>query len=310
MRQRRQRGVALVLVLLVTTLLTVVAASFAFSMRSDTLMGQNAVAAARAETLADAAVQRALFELFKPASDQRRWLGDGVAHPWDFDGAKIDITIEDISARIDLNSAADALLKGLLQSIGLDEERSSALLDAILDWRDSDDLRRLHGAEAADYKAAGLSYGPSNAPFATVDELQRVLGVTPALYAKLADALTVDSHQAGVNMAIASRKTLLAIPGVDPPAVDAYLALRRDALAAAAPVPPFPYAAGFMAGANGSVYSVRAAAALPDGAAFIREAVIRIATGAATQRIAILSWKEGTRMPRPDGGEMPVADEK
>lgn len=310
MIQGGQRGIALVLVLWVTTLLTVIAASFVFSMRTDTMLAQNMVSSARAETLADAGVQRALYELFKPGGDRQRWLGDGMQHQWEFGGAMTSVMIQDVSGKIDLNTASDALLKGLLTSVGLDEVGSSAMLDAILDWRDSDDLRRINGAEAAEYQAAGTKYKPANAPFETIDELQRVLGMTPQLYAKIADALTVDSRQAGVNLGVASKKVLLAIPGVDEATVDAYLALRQDALATNMPAPPFPKGAGFMAGASGSVYSVRAMAAMPDGAAFIREAVVRIDLGAAVRKVAFLSWKEGEAMPKPGGGEKPVIDEK
>jgi general secretion pathway protein K len=295
-----QRGIALVLVLWATTLLTVIAASFVFSIRTDTLLAQNLVSAARAQALADAGMQRALFELFKPQTDKQRWSGDGVSHQWEFGGAKISVMIQDVSGKIDLNTASDALLKGLLKSAGLDDEHSSALLDAILDWRDPDDLRRLNGAEAADYQAAGLKYKPSNAPFETVDELKRVLGMTPQIYLKLANSLTVDSRQAGLNPVIASKNALLALPNVDEAMVDAYLALRQEAVSANLPPPPFPPAAAFVASINGSVYSVRAKAVLPDGAVFIRETVVRINQGA-VRKVAFLSWKDGETTPKASG---------
>ena len=307
--KHHQHGIALVLVLWATTLLTVIAASFAFSMRTDTLLVQNLSASARAQSLADAGVQRALYEMFKPAGDQQRWKGDGVAHQWEFGAAKINILIQDVSGKIDLNSASDILLKGLLKSGGLDDVQSGALLDAILDWRDEDDLRRINGAEAAEYQAAGLKYKPANAPFVTIDELQRVLGMTPQLYAKLADSLTVDSHQAGINAAIASRQVLLALPGADAALVDAYIAARNDALANNLPLPPFAPAAAAVAGDTGSVYSVRAEAVLPDGATFIRESVVKINPGAG-RKIAFLSWKEGEATPVPSGKEQPAIDDK
>ncbi len=309
MDKHHQHGIALVLVLWATTLLTVIAASFAFSMRTDTLLVQNLSASARAQNLADAGVQRALYEMFKPASDQQRWKGDGVAHQWEFGAARISIMIQDVSGKIDLNSASDILLKGLLKSGGLDDAQSGVLLDAILDWRDEDDLRRINGAEAAEYQAAGLKYKPANAPFVTIDELQRVLGMTPQLYAKLVDSLTVDSHQAGINAAIASRQVLLALPGADAALVDAYIAARNDALSNNLPLPPFAPAAAAVAGDTGSVYSVRAEAVLPDGATFIRESVVKINQGA-VRKIAYLSWKEGEATPVPSGKEQPAIDEK
>ena len=65
-------------------------------------------------------------------------------------------------------------------------ETAQRTLEAILDWRDADDLKRPNGAEAPDYQAAGSKYVPTNSPFESVGELQRVLGVTPALMARIA----------------------------------------------------------------------------------------------------------------------------
>ena len=295
---KHQHGIALVLVLWSTTLLTVIAASFAFSMRTDTLLAQNLAATARAQALADAGVQRALYEMFKPISDLQRWKGDGMPHQWEFGGAKLSIILLDVSGKIDLNSASDDLLKGLLKSVGLNDEESNILLDAIVDWRDGDDLTRPKGAEVAEYKAAGLKYRPSNAPFETVNELQRVLGMTPDLYANLADALTVDSHKAGINAAIAPRKVLLALPGANVALVDAYLEARQEALEKNLPPPPFAPAAAALAGDDGSVYSVRAEATLPDGTVFIREAVVKIDQGT-VRKFVYFSWKEGEATPKP-----------
>ncbi|CAN5495260.1 type II secretion system protein GspK [soil metagenome] len=299
-RSARQRGIALILVLWATTLLTVIASSFVFSTRTETLLAQNMVASARAQALADAAVQKAAFEIFRPENIKSRWKVDGSPNAWEYGGAKVNVVILDVSGKIDLNSAADLLLKGLFKSAGLDEERSAAMLDAVLDWRDPDDLKRLNGAEESEYVAAGLKYKPANAPFETVDELRRVLGMTPQLYAKLADSLTVESKQAGINTAIASKAVLLALPNVDEATVDAFLVLRQEALSANLPSPPFPQSAGLVAGALGSVYSVRAEATLPDGAIFIRETVVKINRGPG-RKVAFLSWKDGQATPVTSG---------
>ena len=142
--------------------------------------------------------------------------------------------------------AGEALLRSLFINIGgADPDVAAHIADAIQDWRDADDLTRPNGAEEADYRAAGLKYKPANAPFETVTELARVMGVTPAIYARVADSLTVFSRQAGINPATASRTVLLALPNATPDVVDAYLAQRADALKANLPVPPFPLAQGF-----------------------------------------------------------------
>ncbi|MEZ6126033.1 MAG: type II secretion system protein GspK [Planctomycetaceae bacterium] len=56
------------------------------------------------------------------------------------------------------------------------------IVDAILDWLDSDDDRRPGGAESADYETLSVSYSCKNGPMETIEELLKVQGVTPALF--------------------------------------------------------------------------------------------------------------------------------
>ncbi|HTS21496.1 MAG TPA: hypothetical protein VMN79_06740 [Casimicrobiaceae bacterium] len=286
-----QRGVALILVLWLTILLTVIASAFAYSMRTETLAARNELSLAQARGLADGAIMRVAFELMRPRAPNDPWQSDGSAHYWDEGDAHIAVKAIDESGKIDLNSASDALLKGLFQTAGgLDGDAAQRIVDVIDDWKDPDDLRRPNGAEAADYQAAGLSYKPANAPFENVAELQRVLGMTPTLYAAVADQLTVFSKSPGVNPAFASRTTLLAIPGATTDVVDTYLAQRQDALSAGLPVPAFPVSGG--AGAATNLWRIRAEATTPDGVTYIREAVIRPG-GDTLHPVTVLAWLEG-----------------
>jgi general secretion pathway protein K len=213
----------------------------------------------------------------------------------------------DESAKIDLNTAREPLLKGLMQNVGgLDPEAAQRVVEAIADWRDPDELRRPNGAEAADYRAAGLKYAPTNGHFAVVGELQRVLGMTPALFAKVAESLTVYSRQAGINPATASRDVLMAIPNASAEVVDAYIALRKDALANKLAVPPFP-AVGNLATRAIPVWRIRGQATMPDGVTFIREAVMRLTPDVRRPTVALL-WQEGSPLPppQPDGSATPA----
>ena len=220
------------------------------------------------------------------------WQSDGAVHYWQEEGASIAANAVDESGKIDLNTASDALLKNLFQTAaGADPDTAARLVDAIGDWKDADDLRRPQGAEAPEYQAAGLSYKPANAPFETVAELQRVLGMTPALYAAVADSLTVFSRQPGVNPAYASRTVLLALPNATPEVVDAYIAQRNDALTQHLPLPAFPIAAG---AAPVNAWRIRAEVTTADGASFVRDAVIRPG-GDMLHPVTILVWQEGDR---------------
>ena len=288
----QQRGVALVLVLWVMTLLAVIAGNFAFSMRGEAQIARNLLVNAQAKARADAGVQMAWFELVKPSADPLRWQANGLAHELMMDGTLVRVSILDESGKIDLNFASDELLKALFRAAGLGEEASSTLLNAVLDWRSPGNLRRLNGAKEEQYRAAGKNYGPASAPFETVDELQRVLGVSLDLYRRLAPALTVYSRQPGINSAFASREVLLVVPGVNPAAVEQFLAQRQQALSTGQPVPPFAGVGSFASSARSPAYSVRSEARMGDNTAFVRQTVVRMAPDL-KQPIVVLTWTEG-----------------
>jgi general secretion pathway protein K len=295
----RSAGIALVAALWLTVLLTVIASGFAFSMRGEALAARNALSRAQAEAAADGAVERTVFELSRPRNIAGAWVPDGEPRQWQDGDIVLRATAVDESSKIDLNAAPEPLLRGLLQQVGgLDADAAQHVVEAIADWKDADDLRRPNGAEAPDYKAADRKYVPSNAPFESVGELRRVLGVTPEVYAKVAGSLTVYSRQPGINATTASREVLLAIPGVTPEAVDAYIAQRRNAIEQKLPVPPFPLAQGYLA-APAPVWRIHAEATLPDGVTFVRDAAVRPSMDPRRPLIAFL-WQEGARAPATD----------
>ena len=304
----REDGIALIAVLWLTILLTVIASGFAFSMHGEAVAAHNALSLAQARAAADGAIERTAFELARPRNLPDVWRADGSVQTWSDGEIQLKASAVDESARIDLNVASDALLKGLLQNVGgLDAFAADSVLAAIQDWRDADDLKRPNGAEEADYRAAGKTYKPSNAPFQSVGELARVLGMTQAVFQRIAPIITVYSRQPGVNAATAGRDVLLALPNATPDAVDAYIDQRTQALANKLPVPPFPPAQAFGSGAA-AVWRIRAQASLPDGVTFVREAVLRPSPDAQRPLIA-LAWLEPSRSvavpslssPAPDG---------
>jgi len=86
--------------------------------------------------------------------------------------------------RINLNSATDDAVRKQLRQ-GLGEERlevADQLADALLDWRDSDDLVRSDGAEKDFYEQEGLSYEPADGPFKNLTEMLLVRGVSRELF--------------------------------------------------------------------------------------------------------------------------------
>jgi general secretion pathway protein K len=286
---RRERGVALVLVIWVTVLIAVIASAFIVERRTDTMVIGNSLSIARAEALADAGIQRAVFEIYRNDNSPDAWKRDGTRHTMEMDGVPIAVEMRDESAKIDINTAQDQLIRGLLLVSGLSDDEANRVLDAILDWRDPDDLKRANGAEEPDYKAAGLSYKPANGPFQAIEELQLVLGMRPEIYRRIAPYITVYSRSPSVNPQLAVRDVLLAIPGATPEIVDDYVARRDAARAAGQPLPAFPQPAvvtGFT-----MVASIRSEARLDDGTVFAREAVA-ILRPAPRKPVTFLAWRQ------------------
>ena len=293
MPRAAQSGIALVLALWLTVLLTVIASGFAFSMRTEALAVRNAVSLAQVRAIADGAVERGAFELMRPQV-ANVWKADGQPHRFVDGEATVVVTAIDEAARIDVNTASDPFLKNLFVVIGgLDDSAAAKLVDAIADWRDPDELRRPNGAELPEYRAANLKYGPANAPFETIGEVARVLGMTAELYQRIAPAITVYSHQPGINPATAERSVLLALPNATAEAVDAFIAQRAQALVDKLAVPPFPPAQAFGSGPV-PIWRIRAEATMPDGVTFAREAVLRPSPDAQRPLIA-LAWLESSR---------------
>lgn len=287
--KRAQRGVALVLVMWVAILLTVIASAFIVERRTEAMVISNSISMARAEAIADAGVQRAIFELYRNDNSPDAWKRDGTRYAMELDGVPVSVEIRDESAKIDINTATEPLLRGLLVSSGLPDDEATRVLDAILDWRDPDDLKRPNGAEEPEYKAAGLSYKPANGPFQAIEELQLVLGMRPELYRRMAPSITVFSRSPGVNTQIATREVLLAIPGATTAVVDDYIARREAARDAGQPLPMFPISTGISGFTM--VASIKSEARIDDGTVFEREAVA-ILRPAPRKAVTFLAWRQ------------------
>lgn len=203
------------------------------------------------------------------------------------------MSIQDEGGKIDLNAAPDELLRGLFRSSGLDDAQSAALAAAVADWRDEDDLRRAAGAEESDYRAAGLEYAPKNRTFQAIEELQQVLGMSRALYTRLAPAITVHSQRSSVNTATAPPQVLRSLPGMDDDRVRLLLEERERALAAAAAARPDEEGLSPMRSRIG-VHAIHAESRTAAGATFAREAVVGT-PGGPEEPYSLLVWRRGDR---------------
>jgi len=283
---------ALVLVLWVLVLLSMIALHLSVNSRTEAKLAVNLVAGTQVRHAADAGVRWALWSLSIPADE--RWLPDGSVQQMTLQNADISVALFDENGKIDLNYASPTTLSGLMDAADIPEEESRFLIDAIIDWRDADQLRRLNGAEDEDYDAAGLDYGAKDAPFETVSELQRVLGMTPEIYQALSPALTVYSRKTAINPLVAPRLVLLSLPGATEELVDNYIEDRRsNHEEGLGPPETPPFQAKFLSPSLQSVYyTIHTRAAIPTRAALRTRVVIRNRGVAQRVRFQIINVSE------------------
>jgi DNA uptake protein ComE-like DNA-binding protein len=149
----RQRGVALLAVLVLITLLSLLATSALSLSISHRRGAQRLAQVAQAELLADSAIRMTLFELMNPRTAQTpNHIGQHFAV--EVLNAVVDVSLEMESGRIDLNAATEDLLFAAFAANGWHEDDARSMATRIAVWRNSnglfesiESLRRVAGGE-------------------------------------------------------------------------------------------------------------------------------------------------------------------
>ncbi len=215
-----ERGIALVAALWFTVAVAGIASAFSTLAFGEAMRARNLVDAIRARAVLEAGLEQAVYALQAP---RERPPEPELRVDWTFDGALVAIRITGESGRVDLNQADARLVATVMQEAGAPRDVALRIGDAVVDWRDSNDLRQPNGAEARDYRLAGREDGPANAPFRHVAELRDVLGVTPELYARTRELFTVATGEARPRVELApelTRRALRAVPQQRPTSDD------------------------------------------------------------------------------------------
>lgn len=216
-----QKGFIHITVIWGLGLLTLLMLSFvvtSFNHRKTTI---NMLENARAESFADAGVKIAILDLVNTAKllpDKWRFSHNGQPISCSLQNkAILSISVQDEEGKIDLNTAGEGLLRALMTSLGLDEKTAGKYVDHIIDFRDTDNVRRLNGAEQAEYTAANLSYGPKNFPFQHVTELDQVVGLPSSVVQRIMPFVTIYSKRAGFDISVIPKAMLetLNLTGID-----------------------------------------------------------------------------------------------
>jgi general secretion pathway protein K len=291
----RQRGIAFIVVIWVMVLLTVLLAGFAVIARTEALQARHLAESTRARYMAEVGISRAVWELRNP-DPLTRWAGDGRNYDFEFEGAKISVGIHDESGKIDINAVDGQVLMRFLEGHGVEAQRAQQISDAVMDWRDADDLTQPMGAEDVDYEREGYPYGAADNGFQTVGEFQQVMGMDYDLFRKLEPDLTIWGGNSLPSAGAASLAVLMSFPGMTPPMAEQLIAMRSQ-------IPPgdpaaatltLPDGTPMLTAGGGVTYTVRSKATLANGAWTQVDATVRLGGAAGARAYTILQWREGS----------------
>lgn len=185
-----EHGFALLIVLWTLVLIGFLVMHITSTARTELQIASNLKANAVLQAAADGAIYQAIFNLSDP-QPERRWRVDGKPHEIQIGGSRIAVRLEDEAGRLNPSLASPALVAALLQVLNADPDQAAALAAAIAEWVGAAVPARPPAVTLADYRAAGLDYGPPGAPLESVEELARVRGMTPQVLAVLRPHLTL-----------------------------------------------------------------------------------------------------------------------
>jgi general secretion pathway protein K len=201
----RERGAALLAVLLLVVIMGAIAAAAFEKLRLSTALAMNGAGLDQArayavgvETLLALRVDDLVAESPEATTLAGGWNGavrqiplpgEGLAEGAVRDGGNCfnlnSLAEGEIATALTRRPAGIAQLEGLMLVMGVPEAPARRIAEAAADWVDADHEPGAGGAEDSAYAGAPRPYRPGNTLFAEVSELRAVAGVTPEIYARV-----------------------------------------------------------------------------------------------------------------------------
>lgn len=208
--QTTPAGIALVIVMICITVLSILAATFALQMKVETKLAMNASSETELTWLGRSGVELARYVLAQQLtivqepydSLNQKWAGgpgslmisnsplENISlENYHLGNGQFSVKITDLERKMNINSAAldpqdptGMMLQQGLRLVGVDAGDIPAITGSIMDWIDTDDQTHIGGTESEYYQTLDPPYFAKNKPMDDLSELQLVRGVTPEIY--------------------------------------------------------------------------------------------------------------------------------
>jgi general secretion pathway protein K len=271
-RPSGERGFALLIVLWTMALLALLGAQVTGAGRSETRLAAALRSGAQLQEAVDGAVYETIWHMLDGGGDY--WPPGGMTRVLDEPAARVIVTVTDERGKMDVNQVPPGYLQALFSVLGADKDTASNVANAVADWRSQQPAGGDQDSPILQqYRSAGHVWGPGGTEFQRLDELQLVIGMTPALYKAATPYLTLALEQ-GPWLKYAS-----------PTVVAAMAKAKRDAGLSVED-----------ADVRGPiVLRIEAHAAGSNGAAFTRRVLFRLdgTLSGPAWRYRILAWEDG-----------------
>ena len=241
----RERGAALLAVLLLVAVMGALSATALERLRLSTSLAANISALDQARNFAvgvESLLTLKIDDLLAANAERTTlaggWNGETRRLPMP-GGGIAEATLRDGGNCFNINSVADGILPtaltprpagvaqfvALMRVLGVPEGEARRIGDGAGDWADSDQNRSRDGAEDADYGRAGQGYLTGGTLFADISELRAVSGMTPEIYEQIRPWLcalpTTDLSGFNINTLTVEQAPLVAMLAPDRISVDA-----------------------------------------------------------------------------------------
>jgi type II secretory pathway component PulK len=178
--RRKNKGLVIIAVLWMVVVLMVMTAILGRKSRLDMKVCLARTEAIRCKWACRAGIEKAMAVLNEDETENDSLLDLWSENEEDFNDIMLDrcwftVRVIDESSKLNINAATKEQLLGLPDMV-------EDIADAIIDWRDSDDMPSGAGVESGYYESLTYGYIARNGPFRTLRELLLVKDVTEELF--------------------------------------------------------------------------------------------------------------------------------
>lgn len=303
-----ERGFALMITLWVLVLMSVMAMNFSFFTRYGSAGTRNFKEETAAYYAALSAYEEAVGYLLSDEdlavdfldSESRFWTDinrPSISGARTYGDTEVKIDITDEESRLNINTLNEQALRNLFAFAGIPDDDIAGLADSVSDWKDTDDLHRLSGAETDYYESLEAAYRAKNGPLNSPEELLLIKGFKPEyLYGD--DEITpiypmITTCGAALNINTAPEKVLEFL-GLNKAVIESVMKQRTKEAGGFRMTPHGDAGTGIPLAVASTNFRIEVTAAVPGGTQVIKiTSVVRRVSGAKGLELKTVYWREG-----------------